>query len=327
MQETTARAPTALALRPNPAVRGSSMYVSIGGIEQWVQLGYTKPGLPALLYLHGGPGGTSVPAAAAWKPWEEHFTVVHWDQRGAGRTFRKNGEAGCGRLTIDRMVKDGIEVAEFLIAHLQQPKILLVGHSWGSALAVFMLKRRPQLFSAFVGTGQLVNMRRNEEYNYERQLEQAKRLGNQEALTALLAIGPPPYANFSSLLSLREWTDRLTEGDGDSLQPRPTPLAADFTAEDVPSMQQGAEFSRRELLGELNAIDLPSLGTSFEMPIFFFEGTHDQQTPIDLAEEYLAAISAPHKGFVRFEGCHHFVVMNRPGLFLRELLAHVRPLL
>ncbi|HEY1724783.1 MAG TPA: alpha/beta hydrolase [Steroidobacteraceae bacterium] len=92
-------------------------------------------------------------------------------------------------------------------------------------------------------------------------------------------------------------------------------------------MQQGAEFSRRQLLGELNEIDLPSLGTSFGVPIFFFEGTHDPQTPIELAEEYLASISAPHKGLVRFEGCHHFVVFNRPDLFLHALLAHVRPLL
>jgi len=63
---------------------------------------------------------------------------------------------------------DGLEVARFLIAHLGQPKILLVGHSWEPALGVFMLKRNPQLFSAFVGTGQLVNMRRNEECNYPR---------------------------------------------------------------------------------------------------------------------------------------------------------------
>lgn len=303
------------------------MYVQIGGIEQWVQIGGYAPNHPPLLYLHGGPGGTSVPAAAAWKPWEDHFTVVHWDQRGAGRTFRKNGEAGCGRLTIERMVEDGIEVAEFLIAHLARPKILLVGHSWGSALGIYLLRRRPELFSAFVGTGQLVNMRENEEYNYRRQLERAERLENHDALQALRAIGPPPYSQFSSLLTLRDWTDRLTEGDGDPLQPRPTPRAPDFSAEEVPSMLQGAEFSRKELLDELNTVNLPSLGLKFDVPIFFFQGTHDQQTPMELAERYFAAIEAPHKKFVRFEECHHFVVMNRPDAFLGELLTHVRPLL
>jgi pimeloyl-ACP methyl ester carboxylesterase len=302
------------------------MYVPIGGIDQWIQFVDT-PDHPVLLYLHGGPGGTSVPAAAAWKAWDEHFTVVHWDQRGAGRTFRKNGEAGCGPLTVDRMINDGVEVAEFLIATLHRPKVLLVGHSWGSALAVHMLKRRPELFSAFVGTGQVVNMRQNEEYNYRRQLEQAERAGNQEAVQVLRAIGPPPFSDRSSLKTLREWADRLAEGDGDSVQPRPSPRSADFTADEVPTMLKGAEFSRRELDQDLQAIDLPALGLTFDVPMFFFEGTCDQQTPMELAEQYFASIVAPHKEFVRFEGCHHFVVMNRPVDFLRELVLRVLPLL
>jgi pimeloyl-ACP methyl ester carboxylesterase len=293
------------------------MYVRIGDIDQWVQFGENQPENPVLLYLHGGPGGTSVPAAAAWKPWEDHFTVVHWDQRGAGRTFAKNREAGCGSLTIDRMARDGIEVAEFLTAHLRKKKVLLVGHSWGSALAVHMLKRRPELFSAFVGTGQLVSMRQNEEYNYRRQLEQAERLGNDEALQVLRRIGPPPFSEWSSLKTLREWADRLAEGDGDPVGPRPTPMAPDFTADEVPTMLQGAEFSRRELYEELKTIDLPSLGLTFDVPIFFFHGACDQQTPMELAERYFAGIVAPHKE----------LVMNRPDMFLQELVMRVRPLL
>ncbi|MGO9932427.1 MAG: alpha/beta fold hydrolase [Steroidobacteraceae bacterium] len=239
------------------------MYVPIGGIDQWIQFGENQPNHPLLLYLHGGPGGTSLPAAAAWKPWEEYFTVVHWDQRGAGRTFGRNGETGCGSLG----------------------------------------------------------------YNYRRQMEQAERLGNEEAARALRAIGPPPFPDRSCVKTLREWADRLAEGDGDSAQPRPSPRPTDFTADEVPMMMKGAEFSRSELYAELKAIDLPSLGLTFDVPIFFFEGTHDQQTPMELAERYFDAIEAPQKRFVRFEGCHHFVVMNRPDAFLRELLTHVRPLL
>src|ERR1700734_2934671 len=63
------------------------VYVPIGGIQQWVQISSGDTSNPVLLFLHGGPGGTSRPAAVAWKPWEEYFTVVHWDQRGAGQTF------------------------------------------------------------------------------------------------------------------------------------------------------------------------------------------------------------------------------------------------
>jgi len=300
------------------------MYISIGGIDQWIQFGGAADA-PILLYLHGGPGGTSVPVAEAWKPWEEHFTVVHWDQRGAGRTFARNGEAGCGRLTISRMVADGLEVAAFLAAHLGKRKLVVVGHSWGSVLGIYMLKQRPELFAAYVGTGQLVNKRRNEEYNYRRQLAQAERSGNTEALAALRAIGPPPFADREAVKVLRQWADVLAEGDGDSAQPRPTVIAPDYSRDEVPHLMRGAEFSRRELYDELETVDLPSLGLTFPVPFFVFQGTCDQATPVELAEEYFAAIEAPHKEFVRFEGCHHFVVINRPHDILRELVARVIP--
>ncbi len=283
------------------------------------------PGTPVLLYLHGGPGGTSVPVAEAWRPWEEHFTVVHWDQRGAGRTFARNGEAGCGRLTIERMVADALEVVQFLTARLGRQKILMVGHSWGAVLGVYLIKRRPDLLSAYVGTGQLVNKRRNEELNYRREVAQAERSGNEAALSALRAIGPPPFADREALKTLRQWADVLAEGDGDSVQPRPTPIASDYSRDEVPSLMKGAEFSRSELYDELETVDLPSLGTAFDIPFFLFHGACDPATPIELAEEYFAAIEAPHKEFVRFEGCHHFVVMNRPHDILRELVARVIP--
>jgi pimeloyl-ACP methyl ester carboxylesterase len=322
------------------------MFVPIGGIEQWVQVGDGLAGAgvgaaagtaragaggasrrPVLLYLHGGPGGTSVPAAAAWRPWDEYFTVVHWDQRGAGRTFGRNGAEGCGPLTLDLMVRDGLEVVEYLLGALQPAsgRVVLVGHSWGTALGVHMLKRRPELFSAYVGTAQLVNMRENEDYNYRWTLRRAELLGNTEALEAVRALGAPPFSEWKSLQTLREWSDRLAEGDGDALLPRPTPMPAGFTAADMPPILAGAEFTRRQLLGELYTIDLPALGLEFEVPMFFFHGTCDHYTPVELAERYFARISAPHKEFVQFAGCHHFVVMNRPGDFLRELVARVLP--
>jgi len=303
------------------------MYVPIGGIDQWIQFGKTEPSRPILLYLHGGPGGTSVPAAAAWKPWEERFTVVHWDQRGAGRTFARNGEDGCGPLSLDRMLRDALEVVEFLLDELHRPTVLLVGHSWGSALGVHMLKRRPELFAAFVGTGQVVNGQENELYNYRRHIESAKQLGALDILQVLEELGPPPHSDWERLRQLHEWADRTADGNGDPVEPRPRPIATDFKPDEVPTMMRGLQFSRRQLLQEIRAINLPALGLTFGLPMFFFHGTHDHYTPMELAERYCASIVAPHKEFVRFEGCHHFVAMNRPEDFLRELVTRVRPLL
>lgn len=302
------------------------MFVEIGGIPQWVELEIEDAGNPVLLLLHGGPGGSTRMASASWRSWRRRFTLVHWDQRGAGRTFGKNGPVASDPMTFEQFVSDGLEVAEFVRAQLAGRDIFLFGHSWGSAVGVHMVKQRPDLFSAFVGTGQLVNFRRNEEANYERALALARRSGNEIATAELVEIGPPPYADLGRIRVLRKWADELSDGTGDAPQPRLTSRPDNLSANDIQWMGDGFAFSGASLFGDVCAIDLPSLGPDFSIPMFFFMGTHDQQTPISLAEKYFESVKAPLKAFVRFEGCHHFVHMNRPDDFLERLVTHLEPI-
>lgn len=299
------------------------MYVEIAGIPQWIQIESDAPGKPVLLLVHGGPGASTRFASAAWRGWREHFTLVHWDQRGAGLTFAQNGPENSAPMSFEQIVSDGVEVVEFLHGHLGSPPIYLLGHSWGSAVAAHMAKRRPELFAALMVTGLLVNSRQNEQANYRRELAQAQRSRNQAAIDALLAIGPLPWDDPGRLKVLREWADKLTDGTGDPPHPAVKP-PADFSAGDGRAMARGFEFSVAALFSELCGIDLPALGPDFELPVFCLMGTHDQQTPIELAERYFDTLDAPRKEFVRFEGCHHFVHMNRPEAFLEALVGLVQ---
>src|SRR5215472_5647649 len=106
-----------------------AMYVKIGGIDQWIQIRGQDRNNPVLLCLHGGPGATWLPLTALFLQWEKKFTVVQWDQRGAGRTLAKTGRSVADSMSIDRMAQDGIEVSEFLRSHLHKDKIILLGHS------------------------------------------------------------------------------------------------------------------------------------------------------------------------------------------------------
>jgi pimeloyl-ACP methyl ester carboxylesterase len=248
---------------------------------------------------------------------------VHWDQRGAGRTFGKNGPEASGPMTFEQFVSDGLEVAEFVRKQFGGGDIFILGHSWGSAVGVHMIKQRPDLFSAFVGTGQIVNYQRNDEANYGRELALARRSGNKTALAELLHIGPPPYDDLGRIGVLRKWADELSDGTGDAPQPRFTSCPDNMSADDIQWMTAGFAFSLASLFGDICAIDLPALGPDFSIPMFFFMGTHDQQTPITLAEEYFEYVKVPKKAFVRFEGCHHFVDMNRPDDFLEHLVTHL----
>ena len=130
--------------------------MKIGGIEQWVTIRGEDRANPVVLVLHGGPGDATNPwGYAGFRIWLNTYTVVQWDQRGAGKTLGRNGRASVDTVTIDRLVQDGVELADTLRTSLRKDKIILLGHSWGSVLGVLMAKRKPDLFQAFVGTGQV----------------------------------------------------------------------------------------------------------------------------------------------------------------------------
>ena len=176
-----------------PIQLNESMYVRIGGIDQWLQISGTNPSNPVLLWLNGGPGASTVSSICLYKSWERMFTIVMWDQRGEGKTFERSGESVAASMTINKMSDDGIEVAQYLRHHLHKRKIILLGHSWGSILGIHMIVKRPDLFVAYVGTGQVVNLHRQFEEGYPKLLERAAI--NSQAQDELKKIGPPPWEN------------------------------------------------------------------------------------------------------------------------------------
>src|SRR5260221_5609476 len=126
-----------------------TMFVQLGGVEQWIQSRGDARNNPVLLFIHGGPGSSESPLSSLFRPWEKHFTVVMWDQRDAGKTFSRNGAVR--EMSLPRVAQDGIELAEFLGRHLHKKRIVVLGHSWGTMVGVRMVHDRPDLFSAYVG--------------------------------------------------------------------------------------------------------------------------------------------------------------------------------
>ena len=75
------------------------MFVEIGGQRQWITIRGQNRNNPVLLVIDGGPGTAS--SVFAPSPWENDFTVVEWDQPGAGKTFTAAGSRIAPDLTID----------------------------------------------------------------------------------------------------------------------------------------------------------------------------------------------------------------------------------
>jgi len=136
--------------------------VRIGGIDQWVSIRGNDARNPVLLMLHGGPGWVAMPTSWYFqRGWEEYFTVVQWDQRGAGKTFASNNPAQLApTMTRERMVADSLEMVAWLRHEFGKQKIFVLGHSWGSYLGLEVAKQRPQWLHAYIGMGQISNARR-----------------------------------------------------------------------------------------------------------------------------------------------------------------------
>lgn len=304
-------------------------YVRIGGIEQWMTIRGEDRANPILLFVHGGPGSVYSVFAPLLRPWEKDFTVVQWDQRGAGKTFRKNGAAGSEPLTLDRLTQDGIEVVEYLCRHLGQQKIILVGSSVGSLTGVMMAHRRPDLFSAYVGVDQNVGAR-SQDLSYQMTLEGLRALGNTTGVKAVERLGTRlDHLTPKEAQTLHTWTIKANPAIPDMIADIMLPAmltSPDHSLRDISDIAKGLQFSDERLHGELQTVDLRALGMRFDVPFFVFQGEADALTPTVAARAYFDEVVAAHKEFVLIRQAGHLAAFARPEQFVAELRARVRPL-
>lgn len=303
-------------------------YVEVGGIEQWITIRGEDRRNPVLLVLHGGPGDATNPwGYAGFRSWLKNFTVVQWDQRGAGRTLGRNGPSLAPTITIERMAQDGVELAELLRKALQKDKIVLVGHSWGSILGVFMVKARPDVFYAFVGTGQVADPVRNYAVAYNALLKKAETLRDPRAIRELKEVGPPPYPTGRGYAVQRKWSNLFEGADFFISSMFGLALAAPgYSLRDINDWVEGQDLSGQRLIPQTSTLDSQKLGGEFALPVFVIQGAEDFTTPTSLARSFLHSLRAPRKAFVAVEGGGHFAVFMKPDVFLKELVARVLPL-
>jgi pimeloyl-ACP methyl ester carboxylesterase len=225
------------------------------------------------------------------------------------------------------MTQDGLELAELLRKSLGKDKIVLVGHSWGSILGVFMAKAKPDLFHAFVGTGQVADPARSYVVAYGELLKKAEALGDQRAIRELKEVGPPPYADGRGYGVQRRWSNLFEGADMFIASMLGLALSAPgYTLRDINQWIDGQELSAEQLVPQTSTLEAKALGGDFAVPVFVIQGAEDFTTPTSLASAFVNSIRAPRKAFVPIEGAGHFAVFMRSGAFLKEMLSRVLPL-
>ena len=172
--------------------------VDIGGIKQYLYLRGQDKENPIILVLHGGPGSPMTPLIYAYQGGlETDYTVVNWDQRNTGKTyFLNNAQEVYDTLSMDRMVEDVREIVGYLTERFGQGKVVIMGHSWGSALGSSFVQKYPELVSAYIGVGQVINPAEGDKLAFETakaaayQANNAKDIKTFEGLTSFLITDP-----------------------------------------------------------------------------------------------------------------------------------------
>ena len=305
-------------------------FVPIGGIDQWISIRGEDRSNPVLLIIHGGPGSCYSIFTPHLHAWEKHFTVVQWDQRGAGKTFARTGRRGSGAISMKRLTSDGIEVAEYLRSHLGKAQLLLLASSIGSTFGMEIVRSRPDLFYAYIGTDQNVGMVRGQYEGHRQLLGRLHALGMNKGVKTVERIGADPTDwtpdNFTAVA---QWT---MKSDSQGFR-RTIKLLKDavwyapgWGLGDIRAFVRGMRFSLEQLLPEIARYDAWAHGTRFDVPIFIFQGSNDVLTTPALARTYFEEIVAPIKRMELISDAGHFAAFLEPEQFLQKLLAFVRPL-
>ncbi|MEC0092068.1 alpha/beta fold hydrolase [Paenibacillus macquariensis] len=295
----------------------------IGGVEQWLLIRGHDRNNPILLWIHGGPGGAQIGFGRQYSSdLEKDFVVVNWDQRGAGLSYAKT--ISKNSMTIDRMVDDLIEIVQGLCRRFHQQKIYLLGHSWGTILALFAVKRHPELFHGYFAISQVVNMRENERISYEFALRSAKDTSNTKAFSQLSELGPPPWNKLSHDHVHNKWLQKFGGGifhDGNvmNLLIKPLMRGSEYRFFDIIKWTRGQLFSMNALQKELLELDLLNEVEEIKVPIAFCCGRYDYTAPSELAEGLYKAIQAPDKRWVWFENSAHSPIIEEQDLFVQSI--------
>jgi pimeloyl-ACP methyl ester carboxylesterase len=305
--------------------------VKLGGAEEWVTIRGKDSRNPVLLFLAGGPGGSQlVTEQRALPELEDRFVVVNWDQPGAGKSFDAIDHA---KLTPDRYITDAHELILKLRQRFGQEKIYLSGQSWGSALGIMVVQRYPELFHAFIGTGQEVAFLENESIRYDLALCLAQEHGDRQLVEKLKQQGSPPYYGNDVMTKMQTYLNvpKKYRNDRQNLaiaKPKSNILIDLLTSSEY-GLYDKVNLSRGELetvgvvFPQLWDVDFRQQAMHLNVPIYFLVGRHDRTTSPKLTEEYFNLLTAPHKELIWFEHSGHAPWLNEPAKFVDVMVNKV----
>lgn len=304
-------------------------FVNINGVEQGMFIKGKNVNNPILLYLHGGMPDYFLTQKYPTKL-EDIFTVVWWEQRGSGISYRE--DIPKGSITLEQLISDTLAVTNYLRNRFHREKIYLMGHSGGTFFGIQVAAQHPGLYYAYIGEAQSTYQLKSEKLVYDYMLQEFKASGNTNMVQKLEA-APVTMENGTPVeyLAVRDVAMHSlgigTTHDMKSIVTGlflPSLTFQEYTAMEKLNLWRGKVRNGVSVIWDTSLhMDLSKQVTEFDLPIYFLEGLYDYTCNYSLAKDYFGKIRAPVKGFYTFEQSAHCPVFEEPDKALKILLGDV----
>lgn len=294
--------------------------ITLGDLKQWIFIRGLDQNNPVLLFLHGGPGEPTMGMSSSRRLDSgliRYFTVVHWDQRGAGKSF--NNQIPVDSMTLDRLVEDCSELIDYLRNRFDTRRVFIVAHSSGTVIGIKTAHKYPEKIHAYVGVAQIINDYEQQRISYDFVLEEAERTGNVKHQTAIKAIGPPPYETPKKEYEKAKYIVQYGGMMRDSSFWKMMGIILPYLTSPEYSLSEGIrtilgrgrDFTTNALWKEIVDVNLTNEIESMKVPIYFLEGKYDMITPTILVEDFYNRLDAEKgKKLIIFEDSGHWPMLE-----------------
>jgi len=319
---------------PIPGSIAALEKVRLGGHDQWISIRGRSTDNPVLLYLSGGPGQSDLPfSRVLFEDLTRDFIVVGWDQRGTGKSYPALDPIST--LTLEQAIADTAELSEYLRERFGEEKIYLMGESYGSFLGVLTVEAHPELYHAYVGSGQMVDPLETTRRLHKAVLAYAEETGNEDLAAKMRKFGEPPYGN--------SFANAFVMGYYDALATPYTPPRAYIEKGQAAGIGPwgilAREYRFMEKLGVLRGLmdlfdvmwpqmldtDFRRDVTELDVPVYILDAEHELAARRGLALEWLDLLEAPIKRVYTFENAGHSVAFEQFEALSRILSETVLP--
>jgi len=303
--------------------------IDVAGMKNWLVIRGKNVHNPILLFLHGGPGSPELPLLRRFnEPLEDEFVLVYWEQPGTCKSYSPDIRES--DLTVDKFVDYTKEIIDYLRTRFGRDRVYVMGHSWGSALAVLTAERYPEVVNAVIGVGQVVNIVAGEVTSFRLALSRARKEKNETAIKELTGLGDPPAyvllmdGNYNGFMTKRKWTLyfglALYGKKSYKHYERYYLDATEYTIFDLPAYIRGRRLTARTLGTDVVNLDLKARAPELAVPVYFMMGRYDAISANASFYEYMRLLKAPKKEVVWFEHSAHFPLFEEPARFNAEII-------